>query len=619
MQRKIDEKEASPEATLKEILLNELRQNIRSNSMLASDVKTAMLIEIDNLQLTHYLTDKIDVDLDKVPHSTAPASPANLTKEVNNSDVPADALVVQPRKNSQSSRRSKFSLTSVDIGKGEDGPKRKVSSSPRKEGTPKPTSPRDIAATTHKKSSPRMFFGDSDSSGSSPKRISTSLKSSSSKKESLKEANFYDSLPIDIDKALVSEYLKKVKPLLNKNDVPFELLKDKDRPHLQLLIIPQREMKYNKELSSRTVILIDRRQIEGTGAYNTVLKGYDLLNKTPIAIKLLSSLTTEESRNEEINNLKTRKWFYGCYESKEGEFALLMKFIPGETLLKTLYETDEAVSKDNVSANYCTHKKQLTAALKWEIIYKLIEELIKLHQKYKLLHRDLKPANVKVYYDNEVLKVRIIDLGEAVPVGSEKIGLCGTNGYTDTDVVNQKPYTIDADTFSMAVIIAEVLSEKNYQQAISEQHRKKAKELPIPWITPVEIQKMMGDVFNLETSPDKFNDFTDHQNNMNNFISLELKKLAKKMLVSRLRNSSLNDEIERLSSLKENSAVFSASVERFFDGKEKMENTLNSINDSCFFQPKKFKADATVTLQSATDQFKSMHYSLGEEDSTLCI
>lgn len=189
-------------------------------------------------------------------------------------------------------------------------------------------------------------------------------------------------------------------------------------------------------------------------------------------------------------------------------------------------------------------------------------------------------------------------------------------------VVNLRPYTIDADIFSMAVLIAEILSEKtkNYQQAIREHRCKNAQNFPIPWITPVEIQQMMDDVFNLETTPDKYNDYADHQNNMNNFINLELKKTGKKMLISRLRNTSLNEEQERLSSLKENCAVFSASVEHFFYGKENIEDTLHSINESSFFQPqKKFKIDATVTLQSATDQFKSMHYTLGEEDSTLCI
>lgn len=595
--------------------------------MLSSELKTAMLIEMDKLELSVYLKEKIDLEHDKILQN-APQATDHKNQEVkitHSANVPAG-----PQQRDSQTRHRKLSLPN-DGTKIKEAPKRKTSSnnSPRDEGSPRATklqeSPRTAAITVHKKPSPRKFFTDSDSN-SPPRRIKQSLKNSNSKKESPKEGSFYDSLPID--RNTLAELLNQLKHPLNDGET--HIFTDKDRPHLQFLIIPQRDMKNNKELLIRTIIIIDRNQIEGTGAYNKVIKGYDLINKNYLAVKLLIPLTTESSRNIEIQNLKTKKWFYGCYELKDGEYAILMKYFPGETLLKTLYETDETVLKDSVFTNYCIKKKPLDFNLKWEIIYKLIEQLTKFHDKYKLLHRDLKPANIKVYFDNGVLKVRIIDLGDAVPVDSKIIELCGTDGYTDPDISSlkdQKPYEIYADIFSLAVIIAEILTEKakNYQQALREQQykNKEANECLSPWISPAQIQEMMDDVFNLQTVPDKFDDFTDHQNNMHQFILLELKKLSKNMLTSRLRNSSLSDELERIKDIKENCEIFTASVKCFFSGKEELENTLSSIHDTycgSFFQPlSKFKIDTSHSIQSATKQFKSMHETLAAEDVSLFI
>ncbi|WP_298623893.1 protein kinase [uncultured Legionella sp.] len=625
MQNKSDEKQLiqnkeGKKDTTKEILLTEWRNNIRTNTLLSPELKTTMLIEIDKLELLEYLKEKDDLENNSKFLTDAQSSEGSSLPEVKttyNAALSTDNQKNQPNKRSQNRNRT---LSLALEGTKE---KRRLSlNSPPRNNSPKSGSPRDEGSprtpvAAQKKPSPRRFFTDSDSG--SPRLVQALWGSSSNlKKEPPEETLFYNSLPID--RKTMAEYISRLKPQLN--DAEIHMSTDPDKPHLQLLVIPQRDMKNNKELKAKTIILLDRSHIEGKGAYNTVVKGYDLINKNYLAIKIFASLTTKASRDIEIENLQKRGWFYGCYELREKEYALLMKYFPGETLLKTLYETDESVSTDSVLSNYCTKRKPLNFNLKCDIIYKLMEQLVTLHTQYKLLHRDLKPANIQIYFENEETKVRIIDLGDALPIDSKKKGLCGTDGYTDPDIWDldePKPYEIYADIFSLAVIIAEILSEKtkNYQQALREQLYKNKKDSPFlsPWISPKQIQEMMDDVFDFKTTPDKFSNFTDHEENMHQFILLELKKLAKNMLLSRLRNSSLSDELTRIKELVNNCAELAPSMEKFISGKQEVEKALTSIyeNYCCFYQPQKKVSVDSLSIQDATEKFKSMHTTLSED------
>ncbi|KTD39055.1 putative protein kinase [Legionella moravica] len=643
------------EALIKESILNEMLHNVSENTLLSPELKSALILEIIKLNLDTYLNiqlsldNKINPEVDKIhvnqsnqatTTTTGSEAPARPVKETHSNPVVTSDLVhidtpQKPRSRSQNRKislnleerkaRSKASKEG-DVAKSKSSPKDK--SSPRdiiiQAGTKSSDSLHDTAHSStpsprRNSSSPRWFLAGSESS-ESPRKRRSFTSPHSGKKESPREQAFTDLLPVN--KETLHQYLNRLKPYLKMKDTDIVVLTDEDRPNIHLVVTPHRIMKTDTLTQTKTVILVDKQKIEGEGA-NRVIRGYDLINKQYLAIKILNKSVTKEVRDIEIENLKKRGWFYARYQINSNEQALIMKQIPGDTLLQVLYVTDETVSKHDIYANYCPHKKSIDFELQLKIIISLMKEVLKLQEQYGLLHRDLKPENIKVYYANETLKVRIIDFGDAVPVDSEIKELCGTDGYTDPEIYSlehQEPYHKEHDYFSLGVIIAEILTSRNYQKAIREQKALVAHELFTTRISPSLIQQAMDDVFKPETVEDHYDSVSDQQKNLQHFMLVELKKLAKKMIMTRLRHSSLDEEIHRIETIEKHVHKFSKKVEHFWDAKDELQASLNKMNrnfSAGFFLPQKeFQINSA---QDATECFKEMHQSIAEDDFTLYI
>jgi hypothetical protein len=127
----------------------------------------------------------------------------------------------------------------------------------------------------------------------------------------------------------------------------------------------------------------------------------------------------------------------------------------------------------------------------------------------------------------------------------------------------------------------------------------------------------MADVFRPKVVPDKHQSYEDHQTNIQNFILLELKKLAGKMMDTGLCNSLLEYEIARIEALILDGEKFSKKMNSLFYKMEKVEKSLNEMNStlnaSLFFSQKEIiKARSP---QEATEWFKRLHVDIEEEGS----
>ncbi len=635
-------------ALIKESILNELRQSVLENTLLTPDIQTALLLELVKISLSTYIDEKLafenisspapdEGEVSKFTQTTTTTTSPDLKESASDIDlspIPVnDSDRVEPHSRS-SSNQDKLSLNLEkkplkDLSSKEEMLKNKVShkeqnSSGNKivltksSGSLHESSKTQLSPHRKGSESPIWFFNGSESH-ESPKRKRSFPGAHSGRKKSPTSA-FFELL--SLNKETIQQYLSLTKSYLKMKDSRIFVLTDSERPYLHLVVTPHRNMESKTESQTKTVILVDRQNIEGEGA-NKVITGYDLINKHLLAVKIFNRSVTETMREIEIANLIKRGWYYTSYQIDDGEFAVIMKLISGDTLLQTLYVTDDTVSKQDIYANYCPKKKELDFNLQLQLILNLMKEVLKLHEKYKLLHRDLKPENIKVYEKNGEIRIRIIDFGDAVPIDSKIKELCGTDGYTDPEVCdleNQKPYQCEHDYFSLGVIIAEILTTKNYQKAVREIKAAVAHEIVTPRISPAQIQKAMDDVFKPEAGDDQYDSVTAHQLNMQNFMLLELKKLAKKMIITRLRNSSLDEEIHRIEAIEKDCRKFAKNMERFCDVKKQVNTSLDNMNrkfNAGFFLPQKeFKVESA---QEATDCFKIMHSSIAEDDFKLYL
>ncbi|MBA2657678.1 MAG: hypothetical protein H0U70_11980 [Tatlockia sp.] len=500
-------------------------------------------------------------------------------------------------------------------------------------------------AITGKRSSPRLISmekgGKSSPKGNSPKefleeslesngRISNPTKKSprhlsfSNGKPSLKnEINYYETHRESINKYLdekvplinikdrefIEHLLRKALPFLaNKEAKPEVVIDDKNLNYL-ILIVPFKDIKTQIELQEKTALLVIQNDVKGKGACSKVVQAYDLLSfgklqgQDDLAVKLFP-VPNINSLKIEIENLRTVRLLFNCYQLKEVEFAIVMKSVAGDDLLKRLYFTNESAIEqhDNIFVNYCTQKKKLGFDFTLDVLIKLMKRVIKLHEFYQLMHRDLKPSNIKVLEKNGKIKLRLIDFGDAVPVDSKISGDCGTSPYTHPAIwafEDPQPYGIFAEIYSLAVIFAEILTKKgerkgelNFQQFINDEKKKIINIIfDRPKIKPQALKEFLDDVLQWDkqkTLPESYEKLADFKSNIKNFIRGELKILTQKMFEVQLGNLSLKDEMKRLKTMQKSYRLFSIAVEQFWGGHE-LENMIKDIPHSQALKTEKFK------------------------------
>src|SRR5687767_14743547 len=200
---------------------------------------------------------------------------------------------------------------------------------------------------------------------------------------------------------------------------------------------------------------IDKYQILsvlGKGAMGVVYHAYDPVVKRDVAIKLLSSIGSEET--ELISRFEREVRLAGglrhpnivtIYDlgNHDGRPYIAMEYLLGRDLQQVIKQ-----------------KSELTFEQRVEIILQIAKGLDAAHTK-GIIHRDIKPANIRLQEDNTV---KIMDFGIARMGTSEltRSGyIIGTLQYMSPEQISGDQLDPRTDIFSTGVIAYELFTYSN--------------------------------------------------------------------------------------------------------------------------------------------------------------
>ena len=194
----------------------------------------------------------------------------------------------------------------------------------------------------------------------------------------------------------------------------------------------------------------------GAGKFGTVFLVNDVVTERQFAMKVVPKVKhqVELSRREfqTLFNVSNARWcspLRGCFQDSENVYFLLDYFAAGD--LQTQLERAGPLSD---------HQKKLLIA---EMIV-AVEELHALN----VIHRDIKPGNLLVSDDGHIA---LADFGMSRDFNAEpahhsrdtlraspfeSVMECGTPYYMSPDVWQGKPYSFEADLWSIAVCLHEL-------------------------------------------------------------------------------------------------------------------------------------------------------------------
>jgi serine/threonine protein kinase len=127
--------------------------------------------------------------------------------------------------------------------------------------------------------------------------------------------------------------------------------------------------------------------------------------------------------------LKSRRGF------KVVEIGMLMEFIDAETVDRAMPES-------------------MIAML--DLFVQVAEALAHMHER-GFVHADLKPTNIMV---NDRGQVKLIDLGQAAPIGTVKKRIQGTPGYMAPEQAHREPITERTDVFNFGATMYWILTRE---------------------------------------------------------------------------------------------------------------------------------------------------------------
>lgn len=186
---------------------------------------------------------------------------------------------------------------------------------------------------------------------------------------------------------------------------------------------------------------ISNKKNIGKGGFGVVYKGYDIINKKYVAIKL--------DKKKKYNK---REYYVYLKLIGNKEMSQFIDFIEEEEqsyLIMTLYSKDAyAILKMNREI-YFNEKDIIMLGIQ------IIQQLGHLH-KLGIIHRDIKPDNF--IYDSNTNKFKLIDFGLCKPYTSNNkhvkeihdIGRCGTMRYMSTNSHNKITLSRRDDMISLS-------------------------------------------------------------------------------------------------------------------------------------------------------------------------
>jgi calcium/calmodulin-dependent protein kinase I len=183
----------------------------------------------------------------------------------------------------------------------------------------------------------------------------------------------------------------------------------------------------------------------GSGSFSEVKLAINKVTKQKVAVKIMNKKKMNSSRLEsartEIEIMKICQFpyiikFIEAYENLDFIY-IFMEYCPGGTLY-------DFIKRRNFNLS-----EQLSAT----IIYKMCLAIYYFHS-YGIAHRDLKPENVLMTSEDDNADIRILDFGLGKIVGpNEKCSEpYGTVIYCAPEIIKNKPYTKNVDSWSLGII-----------------------------------------------------------------------------------------------------------------------------------------------------------------------
>ncbi len=123
-----------------------------------------------------------------------------------------------------------------------------------------------------------------------------------------------------------------------------------------------------------------------------------------------------------------------------------------KTLLRKV--TDAVLVMELVEGTSCEIRPPTDLALLVDVFHQTATALGALHQ-LNFVHCDLKPNNILVTVDG---RVKVIDLGQACPIGSVKKRIQGTPDFISPEQVRCEPVTIQTDVYNLGATFYWMLS-----------------------------------------------------------------------------------------------------------------------------------------------------------------
>ncbi len=219
----------------------------------------------------------------------------------------------------------------------------------------------------------------------------------------------------------------------------------------------------------------------GKGGQGEVLLAENLETRKYVAVKIHpDSISADEDRDQERKMLREFNRFVGVAQNQEGLHCTLMEYVRSIKLFDLLYERDHSYSEDSVE--HFSKKEKLPLLKRAELIMHALSRVVEFHIR-GIAHRDIKTDNfvAELPLNTDLNPLVLIDVGsayryrkinEADIVKLDKTNR-STKGYSAPEMdlpPAQRPFITGAtDLFSLGIVIAEILTQINFQKVLRAQ------------------------------------------------------------------------------------------------------------------------------------------------------
>lgn len=220
------------------------------------------------------------------------------------------------------------------------------------------------------------------------------------------------------------------------------------------------------------IFVINKKIILGQGAQGIVYLAQEIFkdkntNDSLAAIKFLpiGSAQRKQDFHHEKKLLSLQNRCRGSYYDKKQLIGCIVQdYCYGKNFFDWCYKK-RGMTEQNQRNIY--GRTKVNSLLKKRFVTAILQAYHDLHQTYGIFHRDIKPENIMIEItDSDEIIVKIIDFATSCLMQHSDKNFSGTLGYlppeTTYDMTN-RPYTsLQTEYWSIGVICAAWLSEKNY-------------------------------------------------------------------------------------------------------------------------------------------------------------